>query len=48
MVGLSGNLDSLRGNIAEDANANSRTWERVAVHERFVDAELSTNCLSKG
>lgn len=45
MVGLAGNLNSLLGNVAENANGNARTWEGVAPDKRLVDAELATNCL---
>lgn len=45
VVGLAGDLDTLLGNVTEDTNGNARTGEGVAAHERFVNAELATNCL---
>jgi hypothetical protein len=33
VVGLAGDLDTLLGNVAEDANGNARAGEGVSVHE---------------
>lgn len=45
MVSLTGNFNSLLGNVAENANGNSRTREGVAPDKRLVDAELASNRL---
>ena len=45
VVSLTGNLNSLLGNIAKNANGNSRAGEGVAPDKRLVDAKLATNCL---
>ena len=45
VVGLAGDLYSLLGNVAEDANGNARTGERMAIYQRLVYAELPANCL---
>lgn len=45
VVSLTGNLNSFLGNIAENANGNSRTGEGVAPDKRLMDAKLATNFL---
>jgi hypothetical protein len=45
VVGLSGDLNTLFGTVAEDTDGDSRTGEGVSVDEGFVDTELTTNCL---
>ena len=45
MVGLAGNLHSLLGNVAKDANGDARAGKGVAVYEGLVDTELATDCL---
>lgn len=45
MISLAGDLNTLFGTVAEDTDGDTRTGEGVAVYERLVDAELTTNCL---
>lgn len=45
VVGLASDLNSLLGDVTEDADGNARTGEGVAVHKRLVNAELSTDGL---
>lgn len=45
VVGLSGDLDALFGTVTEDTDCDARTGEGMTVHERLVNAELTTNRL---
>lgn len=45
VVSLAGNLYTLLGNVAENANGDTRAGEGVAVHESLVETELAANCL---
>lgn len=51
VISLAGDLNTLLGHVAENADGDTGTGEGVAVDKRFVDAELATDvlhCLVKG